>query len=1174
MGEGHIEIYGVYENNLKDISVKIPPNCIVTINGVSGSGKSTLVRHVIFEEYLRQQRLREEKDVSFNKLVRPKFISLKNPYPSVFVPQKEPKKSEISTVSTLTGVGDVIKQYLIKKGAIICFTCGCEVDDCASIDTINDYCAALGAGTTARYQIIKNERVSGVQIYNKAKIFGFDKFEIEGSRSYKSLIDLESLTGDHKRSVWAVFDPLNIKDFKALAPQKISIWKSRELVLDFSKETLCPNCFEPYFRKSESLFTTSKLSEYNGACEACDGKGQTNELNLASLFNDKAVSDVFLNIPHNGSAYKYCYIQDSKISRIVKRGGGTLSLKLQEQPGLVREKILEYISPLLLKHRAKPGVSEHIYGSKCLSCSGSGFSRKARSVFLNGSSIDQLLNGNISNLCQIIDDVKLRSVLDAFNNLSLADMSLSRKTTTLSGGELQRLKLIKYLTDELSGQLIIIDEPSKGLSILDVDRVFKFLRGLARENSVILVDHSPDIINRSDYSLRLGPGGGDSGGKVIEELEEPKTFLNKKSNKLDEFIRIDGITYETVKNECVSLPTKSVVTICGVSGSGKSSLVKGIREVVSRSNDLFNKCSYFDQVEVFANRRSSVGSYLGILPRLRELFASSKTSSFFGLTKENFSANTKSGWCPRCFGIGSINDAVKCPSCCGNRLNPLSAAVRFNEKTFGEYTNLSVKDLKKSPLEESFGECFELLERLGLDYLTLNRSIPSLSGGEIQRLKLVKFIADNNIDIKDPEKHCLLILDEPTRGLSGENIRSAFECLYELARLSNTVVLIEHSLDIISASDYCVMMGPGSGDKGGSVMLQGPPEDALSLILKGDRKIVNVPRTVEQIRSPVIPFSDEDKRFQALKEFSKNWDVCVDNVNFVVGGRERMRSLLEKYEVFYFNPFVSNFIDSPFLSISDKKLILEGLKPIFDYEVVLPGKVGDVKSLKANMDLRDAWNLKIKTRDFNLAYEMGLGWISVLQGDSFLDFSTRYIDPSKRVVGHDFQSMGEEQFNFYFGSCQLCNGTGFLPEFPKLLLDATRCVTDPKFYASLDVLISNKRFRKYKESLKRFIDEGLIDGLTEFENFSDAQKVNFLYGIPGHSFVKKNGRPDALEDRLVWSGLLFYIKSNINYFDEGRALEAVSAVVYNSCCSCNGVKYSNSLHGFNVEGKRIWEYVR
>lgn len=514
----------------------------------------------------------------------------------------------------------------------------------------------------------------------------------------------------------------------------------------------------------------------------------------------------------------------------------------------------------------------------CVSCKGERLNSLARNVRVNETTIGNFCSYPLSDALLFIKKIKknkyLEEILDQLENrlsflchIGLDYLSLSRSAPTLSGGETQRIHLAKQLGSGLTGCLYVLDEPTIGLHPHNNSRLNEALRRLRDlGNTLLLVEHDPMTLQIADYIYDFGPKSGRHGGKLIakgtvEEIKKNPQSLTglylsdtkklpvpKERRKNTEFLTITNAKKNNLKNLSVNIPTKIMTCITGVSGSGKSTLIdnilkKGVHtHIATRSKidtikveestieglSAFNKLIAIDQNPIGTTKRADVSTYSAINPLLRQFFASLPEASLRGLKPKNFSYNHLKGMCRSCWGLGfktvglqflpSVK--VKCDACHGNRLNPLSLKIVYKGKNFGEMLKLTIKDaVTFLPPIPKLQKILDTLISVGLEYLTLGQGIQTLSGGEAGRLRLARELA------KRTTGKTLYIFDEPTIGLHAEDVNKLLTIFNALVEKKNTIVVIEHNLDVIRYADYIIDLGPGAGSKGGSIVATGTPEE-------------------------------------------------------------------------------------------------------------------------------------------------------------------------------------------------------------------------------------------------------------------------------------------------------------------------------------------------------------
>ena len=527
-----------------------------------------------------------------------------------------------------------------------------------------------------------------------------------------------------------------------------------------------------------------------------------------------------------------------------------------------------------------PLLEEHL----CYSCQGSRLNPLARHVTINNQSISDVCRLPMEQALALIQNLKLdrqqKKLLDEVKNqlinrlkflceVGLTYLSLDRKAPTLSGGESQRIRLARQLGSGLTGVLYVLDEPTIGLHPRDNDRLNRALKQLKDlGNTLLLVEHDPLTVQTADFIMDFGPHSGEQGGHVTAKgtlkqiLKNSKSLtgsylsgkasipIPKKRRALsDQVITISHAKEHNLKNITAKIPVGVMTCLTGVSGSGKSTLLykillPAIQKGLLRHNeielpngkvsgiDFFDKLISIDQNPIGHTVRSDVGTYVDLLTRLREFFMSLPLARTKGLQGKHFSYNHRRGMCTACWGMGykkiemHFLPPVKivCEDCKGLRLNPVSLEVLYNGKNFGQYLNYTVDEARIA--FENHPRIVRVLDTLisvGLGYLKLGQEMASLSGGEAQRIKLSRELA------KRSSGNTLYLLDEPTTGLHSDDINKLLKVLHKLVDKGNTMVIIEHNMDVIKNADYIIDLGPDAGEKGGEIIAKGTPEAILKV---------------------------------------------------------------------------------------------------------------------------------------------------------------------------------------------------------------------------------------------------------------------------------------------------------------------------------------------------------
>lgn len=796
-----LKIEGAREHNLKNISLSIPSNKLVAITGVSGSGKSTVAKDIIYAEGQRRYLdcLSPYARQFIKELKKPDIDHIENVRPTICVYQHTFQPSSLSTVGTMSEVYNFLRLLFAKTGTQYCPEHPDQAITSLSSQEIATELLSLKAQTVRILApVVKLKKGNHTAVLVRAMKTDVAEVRVDGIFGRPSQF-MNELQKSKAHSVEYVVAKFNTKTATADLVEEgvkaaltlgggIVVGFTTEAEYVYSSERTCPICKKGFFKADpEDLSFHSK----RGACSECSGTGM-------------------------------------------------------------------------------------VKGSPCKICHGSRISLAGQNIRISGKNIFEAVNQPVKSLLVFLEEYKkiasvseivdpilreLRSKLSSLIFLGLDFLNLNRDCSSLSGGELQRLRLATAMGSPLSGVLYIFDEPSAGLHPLDNEKVLQKLSSLRDDgNTIIIIEHDVQSIKACDYAIDIGPGAGIHGGEVvytgsISGLMHTPTptgkalcempYLNKERSSLQSKpqCRVSNAATNNLKNISLSFPLQSLVVVGGVSGAGKSSLVHGTiaraLQEGKKKNDTFlfekgsvspeltvHKVVYIDQKPLGANSRSTPASYLGIWDEVRKLFAKTLEAKSLGWEMGHFSYNTGKGRCPACKGAGIIKlemnflaeAEVLCDVCSGSRYNDTIEMVR--------YSGLSISDCLKLTFEEAkekfanHRKIHSVLKNacdLGLGYLTIGQSSTTLSGGESQRLRLISELSGA------VRGHTLYILDEPTLGLHRSDVQMLLLSLKKLVALGHSVIVIEHDIDTICASDYFIELGPEAGENGGTIIFSGSP---------------------------------------------------------------------------------------------------------------------------------------------------------------------------------------------------------------------------------------------------------------------------------------------------------------------------------------------------------------
>ncbi len=832
-----ITIFGAREHNLKNIDVSIPKNKFVVITGPSGSGKSSLALDVLFTEGKRRylDSLSSYARQFLGAAKKPDVDRIDGLCPSIAIEQKTVGSNPRSTVGTITEIYDYFRILFARIGKVYCPNCDLEIKT-ESADAI---CQMLHKDfnfkTISILAPIVHEQ-KGEFVNDLLRLFenGYYRIKIDGERyKFRSPDEIRSLNlkKTHKHTIDVIVDSLEVSsDEKSRLQEAVEaafkladgsckiIVGEKEYI--YSSKRMCIACSQSIPELEPRCFS---FNSPIGACKGCEGLGTINEWPWSAGDKDSWKSD-------------YPEFFGDKYATV----------------------------------------------KTCTECNGRRLNKYALAVRVGGKDITQLGDYSIKKLLEFFNSLKLNATeqeigkslineiknrLTFINDVGLSYLTLNRTARTLSGGEGQRIRLASQIGSALSGVLYILDEPSIGLHQRDNDRLIETLKTLRdQDNTVVVVEHDMDTITQSDYVIDMGPAAGILGGSITavgtpDELAKNKNSLTgaylsgkrsiaqpKTLRKPQGFIVLDHIDKHNLKDVTLKMPLGVLCGVSGVSGSGKSTLImdqlvsavkrefsggfKRIRRNASsdvgklQGAETLESMVVIDQSPIGRTPRSNPATYLGIFDEMRKLFASLPESNARGYAVGRFSFNVAAGRCFECSGDGVIKVEMHflpevimtCKACNGTRYNQETLSILYKGKSIADVLDMTIYEaLTFFEHHKTIAKRLQLLCDVGLDYIKLGQPSTTLSGGEAQRIKLVDELAKR-------EQHTLYILDEPTTGLHNSDIEKLLIVLNRLVDKNNSMILIEHNLDVLKTVDYLIDLGPEGGDGGGQIIAHGTPE--------------------------------------------------------------------------------------------------------------------------------------------------------------------------------------------------------------------------------------------------------------------------------------------------------------------------------------------------------------
>ncbi len=912
MANNNIIIKGAKVNNLKNVDVTIPRNKLIVITGLSGSGKSSLAFDTLYAEGQRRyvESLSSYARQFLGRMSKPECDFIKGLPPAIAIEQKVINRNARSTVGTSTEIYDYLRLLFSRIGKTISPISGQQVKKHTSedvINTINNY----PKGT--RFAIlspifIPEERTFSQQLDILYK-GGYSRLELNGdfiqisdivpqnldknSPDYKLLIDRMSVTGEKEDEI-RLLDSLETAFFEGHDECILKVWTETGIVT---------HTFSKRFEADGITFQSPNELMFNfnnplGACPVCEGYGKIIGIDEKLVIPNKSLSvydDAVMcwrGVKMSEFKREFLHIA-AKYNFPIHRPYYQLT---QEQKDLLWhgnedfcgiDGFFKYIESKIYNIQYRVLLARYKGKTTCPECNGSRLKKEANYVKINNKSITDLVKMPISELLDWFNNLELttheeliahrvlieiKNRIQFLNDVGLNYLTLDRLSSTLSGGESQRINLATSLGSSLVGSLYILDEPSIGLHSRDTNRLIKVLRMLQQEgNTVIVVEHDEEIIRAADYIIDVGPFAGRKGGEIIyqgnvSELKsasqsltlqyltgEKEISLPKIRRKWNNYILIKGASENNLKNIDVKIPIGIMTVVTGVSGSGKSTLINDIlyKSLSNHYNEtketpgthigvegdfqLLSGIEFVDQNPIGKSSRSNPATYLKVFDEIRKLFAEQQLSKQMGYTPGYFSFNTPGGRCEECKGEGTItiemqfmaDIALECEHCHGKRYSSSALEVEYRGKNINDILEMTINQAidffneNKGTIENNIIKRLQPLQDVGLGYVKLGQPSTTLSGGENQRVKLAYFLS---IEHSSP---IMFIFDEPSTGLHFHDINTLLKSFKKLIENGHTLVIIEHNLDIIKCADYIIDMGPEGGDKGGNVVAVGTPEEII-----------------------------------------------------------------------------------------------------------------------------------------------------------------------------------------------------------------------------------------------------------------------------------------------------------------------------------------------------------
>ncbi|MDT0644272.1 excinuclease ABC subunit UvrA [Zunongwangia sp. F363] len=921
--EEKIEVLGARVHNLKNIDVSIPREKLVVITGLSGSGKSSLAFDTIYAEGQRRyiETFSAYARQFLGGLERPDVDKIEGLSPVIAIEQKTTSKNPRSTVGTITEIYDFLRLLFARAADAYSYNTGEKMVSYTD-SQIKDLIIKKfnGKRVNVLAPVIRSRKGHYRELFEQISKQGFVKVRVDGE--VRDIVKGMKLDRYKTHDIEIVIDRLQINDKtdgqKRLDESiKTAMYHGDDtlMILDhetedvryFSRNLMCPTTGISYPNPEPNTFS---FNSPKGACPSCNGIGTLHKVNISKIIPDdsKSVKNGGL-APHGPQKKNWVFSQleliaerfDFKLTdpisgipkeamQMILYGGKEKFSKESKALGITREYKIDFEGvatfiestynnndSISLRRWAKEYMDKII----CPTCEGGRLRKESLYFKINEQNIAELAQKDIADLAEWFEGLEnhlsdkqkliatevikeIRTRLQFLTDVGLTYLSLNRGSKSLSGGEAQRIRLATQIGSQLVGVLYILDEPSIGLHQRDNEKLINSLVSLRDiGNTVIVVEHDKDMIERADHVIDIGPRAGKHGGEIISEgppseLKKHETltalYLNgKKEIAVPEerrsgngkTIELKGATGNNLKNVSVKIPLGKMIAVTGVSGSGKSTLINETLYPIMNAHyfngvkvpkpyksikglEHIDKVIDINQSPIGRTPRSNPATYTGVFSEIRSLFTKTPEAQIRGYKPGRFSFNVKGGRCETCKGGGLrviemnfLPDVyVECETCQGKRFNRETLEIRYKGKSIADVLEMTINEATQffEPIPKIFRK-LKTIQDVGLGYITLGQQSTTLSGGEAQRIKLATELS------KRDTGNTFYILDEPTTGLHFEDIRVLMEVLNKLTNKGNTVLIIEHNMDVIKMADHIIDIGYEGGKNGGKVIVTGTPEE-------------------------------------------------------------------------------------------------------------------------------------------------------------------------------------------------------------------------------------------------------------------------------------------------------------------------------------------------------------
>ena len=966
-----IRIRGACQHNLKNLDLEIPLNEITVVTGVSGSGKSSLAFDTLYAEGQRRyvETFSPYARQFMDRMDRPRVDKIEGIPPAIAIDRKDPVRTSRSTVGTMTEITDYVKLLFARLGKLYCKACGkpvrpetadhvwqilTQIPSGAKVFIPFPYVIQAIPAQEVRKQLMQ---VGFDRLYHEDRVISLDEWQPAGhEKEIQVLADRVMMSSRDRRRI---MDSLELA-FR-FGGGRLEVWIPPERHYTFSNKLECAACKIQYSPPLPNMFS---FNSPIGACDTCRGFGRTIGIDLDLIIPDPSRSLKDGAIKPFGSwedgRMEHADLMDFCRRRKIPTTVPFRRLKAAHKKAIIEgtstyygiEGFFRWLETRTYKMPVRVYLSRYRSYDVCHDCNGSRFKDETLLYRLADLDIARIYAMNVSQALAFFDALpvaqqdeasllvceEVRSRLKYLRDVGLEYLTLDRQSRTLSGGEVQRVALASALGSSLVNTLYVLDEPSIGLHPRDNHRLIRILKGLRNlSNTVVVVEHDPEIIRKSDFLLDLGPRAGERGGEVmyfgptagvngsltgqyLKGLRQIPITKRRRKPPKNRWLTVKGAAENNLRNIDVNIPLERFVCLTGVSGSGKSTLAEEILYKAARRKlgaprgrpgrhktvtglNRIDEAVLVDQRPIGRTPRANALTYTKALDPIRRLLAETEDARNRKFGPGYFSFNITGGRCETCKGDGFekvemqfLSDVfITCPDCKGKRFKRDVLDVYYNGRNIHDMLTMTVDQaLAFFADHKKILNALQPLADVGLGYIRLGQSINTMSGGEAQRLKLSRYVRVNSGN----SSHTLFIFDEPTTGLHFDDIGKLLACLQRLVANGNTVLVIEHNMDVIKTADWVIDLGPEGGDAGGQIVASGTPEHIarnrhshtgrfLKTYLNDSTRPIKKRTGPQRIAEPVIGFDTQQAAhaiaLKGAREHNlKNLDLSIPHNELVV----------------------------------------------------------------------------------------------------------------------------------------------------------------------------------------------------------------------------------------------------------------------------------------------------